>query len=218
MTRALILVEGQTEETFVTELLAPHLAQRDIHIRATILTTKRVKQGPNFKGGVTSYAKVRNDLHRLLGDTNAVLITTMLDYYGLPDDFPGVGNRPAGSGFQRVAHVEQAFRDDIGNRRFLPYLALHEFEAMLFSAPGEISEAFPDIDVSNQLRRIRDQYGSPEEIDEQEPPSRQLLHLIRSYKKTIYGPIVTAEIGLATIRGQCAHFNAWLKRLEALAE
>jgi hypothetical protein len=65
--RALILVEGQTEERFVKDMLAPAFFEKELFFSATILVTKRVKDGPNFKGGVTSFAKFRNDLQRLLG-------------------------------------------------------------------------------------------------------------------------------------------------------
>jgi hypothetical protein len=33
----------------------------------------------------------------------------MVDYYGLPTDFPGLGTRPPGTPAERVAHVEAAF-------------------------------------------------------------------------------------------------------------
>ena len=89
MDRVLILVEGQTEERFIKSILQPHLSAFGVHVEPKIVTTKRVKSGPDFKGGITNFGKVENDIRLLLGDTNAALITTMLDYYGLPSDFPG---------------------------------------------------------------------------------------------------------------------------------
>jgi hypothetical protein len=85
---------------------------------------------------------VKRDLQRLLADTGAERITTMLDYYGLPDDFPGLANRPSGNCYQRVEHVERAFQGDIAHPRFLPYLALHEFEALLFTDPARCDWVF----------------------------------------------------------------------------
>jgi hypothetical protein len=52
MKRALILVEGQTEERFVKQVLLDHLVSVNVGITPTLLTTKVVKSGPNFKGGV----------------------------------------------------------------------------------------------------------------------------------------------------------------------
>ncbi len=64
--RVLILVEGQTEERFVKDVLGPAFFDRKLFFHPTILITKRVKDGPNFKGGVTNFARFRNDAQRLL--------------------------------------------------------------------------------------------------------------------------------------------------------
>jgi len=80
--RVLILVEGQTEERFVKDVLGPAFFERELFLNATILVTKRVKGGPNFKGGVTNYAKFKNDTQRLLNSAGGALVTTMLDYSG----------------------------------------------------------------------------------------------------------------------------------------
>jgi hypothetical protein len=55
MGKVLILVEGQTEEKFVKEVLNPHLNNYGKYLIPTLLRTKIVKSGPNFKGGITSY-------------------------------------------------------------------------------------------------------------------------------------------------------------------
>ena len=79
------------------QVLWDHLLSLDLSITPTLLTTKVVKSGPNFKGGVTSFQKFKSDLRRLLGGATGPLrcVTTMLDYYRLPDDFPGMNDRPA---------------------------------------------------------------------------------------------------------------------------
>jgi len=98
MRRILALVEGQTEEIFVRDVLDPHMARFDACVIPVLLKTKRVKSGGHFRGGVTSTAQVLGDIRRLLGDSNAACVTTILDYYGLPSDFPGTSvdaqNRP----------------------------------------------------------------------------------------------------------------------------
>lgn len=69
MSRVLVVAEGQTEETFVRDVLAPHLFAFGVFLDAKLATTKRVKSGPHFKGGIVSYAKLKDDIRRLLGDT-----------------------------------------------------------------------------------------------------------------------------------------------------
>ena len=139
MTRVLILAEGQTEERFVKDVLNPHFWEIEIDLIPTLATTKRVKSGPDFKGGITEYQKVENDLKRLLGDSDAAAVTTLIDYYNLPGDFPGMATRQPGNSAQRTAHVEMEWKSHIGDLRFQPYLMTHEFEALLFSKPSEIS-------------------------------------------------------------------------------
>jgi hypothetical protein len=126
----LVLVEGSTEEHFVNGVLQPHLwARSSIWLTPTILNTKIVKSGSNFKGGVLSYSQVRRDIDKLLQDRDAVFVTTLIDYYGLPTSFPGMATRPDGTARQRVDHVQRAFASSVAHDRFIPFLALHEFEA-----------------------------------------------------------------------------------------
>src|SRR5215470_11200668 len=127
MSKVLVLVEGQTEEAFVKTVLAPHLTTFNVFPAVTIIATRRRPDRKDFKGGISSYNKIKTDLRPLLNDGSATLVTTMIDYYGLPPDFPGLSNCPNASCHDRVSHIEKAFADDIGQRKFLPYLSLHEF-------------------------------------------------------------------------------------------
>ncbi|AFE07776.1 hypothetical protein COCOR_07852 [Corallococcus coralloides DSM 2259] len=219
MKRILILVEGQTEETFVREVLAPHLLRLGLALIPRLVVTKYVKEGGSFKGGVPQYALVQGDLRRLLGDTGAACVTSMLDYYGLPKDFPGLTTRPQGSCYARVDHVERAFAEDIGHRGFLPHLVLHEFEALLFTDPGQCSISFSTEEIT-KLQAIRANVQSPEEINEHPDtaPSKRVLAVSPGYQKTLHGPLAVMSIGLPAIRAACPHFAQWLSKLEALAE
>src|ERR1043166_9321701 len=106
MKRGLVLVEGQTEERFVNECLVPYLLVRNLALTPTIVRSKRVVVGPDFGEGVRSYSQVLRDLRLLLHDTNASVITTLLDYYALPADFPGMASRSLADARERVEHVE----------------------------------------------------------------------------------------------------------------
>lgn len=220
MKKALILVEGQSEETFVKRIVSPHLWAFNVIAAPTIIATKRVKNGPDFKGGIPRYSRVRKEVLRLLGDSSAALVTTMIDFYGLPDSFPGRANPIGGTALERVAFVEKAFAADIANERFLAYCSLHEFEALLFSSPGKIAEAFAAEHLLANLLAIRNGFASPEDIDDSAAtsPSARLRGLFQQYSKPFYGVLIASRIGLETIRSECAHFHNWLARLEALSE
>jgi hypothetical protein len=219
LSRVLVLVEGQTEETFIRDVLTVHLAPFEIHPTPVLVSTKRSKSGLKFKGGIRHYQKVRRDLSNLLHDRGAVAVTTMIDYYGVPEDFPGLSTQPSGgSCYQRVDYLERALAADLGDSRLLPYLSLHEFEALLFTSPPEIQSAFPNFPVEAPLGAALRLAGSPEEINDgpDTHPSARLEKLLPTYQKTLHGPILAGRIGLEALCERCSHFAAWVRRLESL--
>ena len=74
----------------------------------------------------------------------------------------------------------------------------------------------PDLAVSFQ--GIRDQFASPEEIDDspETAPSKRVASLVAGYQKPLLGIRAALEIGLDAMRRECPHFATWLSRLEAL--
>lgn len=215
MKKVLILVEGQTEEQFVKRILNPHLSNFNIYTEPKIITTKKVKSGPDYKGGIKSHGKVKREINILLKDSSAAVVTTMIDYYHLPPDFPGRDTMPASNCFSRVSYLENEFAKDIDNPKFIPYLQLHEFEALLFSCIAGFKKAFPGHHRESQLRSILKQFNTPEEIDEGNitSPAKRIVNLFPEYKKTIQGILISLEIGIEKIRNKCRHFNEWLERL-----
>jgi hypothetical protein len=216
----LVLVEGQTEERFVKDVLGPEFYALDFFFDPRLLITKRVKHGASFKGGVTTYGKFRNDVMRLLSEAQGRVVTTVIDYYGLPDDFPGMRTRPDGTALARVLHVENEIRRDLGaSPNFLPFLALHEFEAWLFSSPDELPNTLTQPHKRDDFAAIRDAFDGPEQIDEgpQTAPSKRIAQMFPGYRKVLHGPVAAKRIGIETIRAECPHFDAWYRQLEHLA-
>lgn len=219
MKRVFVYVEGQTEETFVRDVLSPYLLQKcEIQLTTTLARTKRTKSGQTFKGGIVSYPQVRRDILNLLRDSNVALVTTMIDYYGLPDDFPGKDALPVGTPYDRVCHLEEAFKNNIGDPRFLPFLVLHEFEALVLVEPAKLGMVLPP--YKDKVPALVGDIGSlpPEEIDEgsETHPAARILRYFPGYQKRLHGPRVVQDIGLDEIRRKCPHFNEWLARLESL--
>ncbi|MDR4499524.1 MAG: DUF4276 family protein [Candidatus Scalindua sp.] len=214
-----MLVEGQTEESFVKRVLQEHLLKYHVSLIPIIVSTKRVKSGPDFKGGIVSYKRIRRDILRLLNDSSAELVTTMFDLYGLPNDFPG-RSEARGAPQEKVRFVEEAFKNDIDNRRLLGYLSLHEFEGLLFSSPSIIARTLNAQDRENEINRIRNSFSSPEEINDnpETAPSKRLLDIFPRYEKVFYGATIAHRIGINTMRSECHHFNEWITVLENLGE
>jgi hypothetical protein len=97
--------------------------------------------------------------------------------------------------------------------RIIPYIQLHEFEALLFSSAAGFEMLFPDI--APQVEQIIRQYPNPELIDDhpQTAPSKRILNLCKKYDKVVDGVAIAEAIGLKTIMQQCPRFNAWLHQL-----
>jgi Domain of unknown function (DUF4276) len=213
--RLLILVEGQTEERFVAELLRDHLLGHDVFVRAKILVTRRDPGGAPHKGGVRSWSQIRHDLTDLLGDSNAAGVTTLIDYYALPEDVPGMADRPSGPAVARVRHVEAAISADLRDRRLRPFLMLHEYEAMLFTDIACWQDWFEDAPIAALKRDV--QGLLPENINETPAgaPSKRIGRYLPDYDKVLHGPDAVRDIGLAAIRAACPHFADWLAWAEA---
>jgi hypothetical protein len=201
MRRLYVLCEGQTEVAFVQEVLREHLAE---HVAA-----------PNLQGHRT-YSKVRKEIHLLLRSADAV-VTTMLDLFKLPQDFPGSEmSLSCDDPLLRVRFLEQKFREDIDDARFVPHLQLHEFEALLMTDLSHLARSYPSRKqaIEELAGRIEKDFPSPEHVNRDMPPSRRILQIVPEYSKTVAGVVTVFDIGLEDIRNKCRHFDAWITSLE----
>lgn len=224
--RLLIHVEGQTEETFVHEVLAPFLVARGYErVSARLLGNARLRAK---RGGIRSWAAVRSDIANHLREDVGAMATLMVDYYALPggaDGWPGRDASVAVSVAQKAAIVEAAIHADlVGSMgigfnalRFTPYVMMHEFEGLLFSDCSAFAEGIGHRALEPQLAAIRAQFDSPEHINDspQTAPSKRLLGLLPEYQKPLHGPIAALSVGIERIRAECAGFNRWINSLTA---
>lgn len=221
--RLYFVVEGWTEEGFVKQTLRPHLSSFNVGAIALVVTTSR-RRGK--RGGLSTYKKAQNDIIRLTKQEKNldVRFTTMFDLYGLRDDFPGYEAAALQDDpYQRVQALEDALADDIDDHRFVPYIQLHEFEALLLSDPGKLgSEFIGSADGITRLATMVSRFPSPEHVNDgsDTAPSKRIIRAIPEYegRKASAGPIVAERIGLSTMRDKCAHFAEWLAKLENLAK
>jgi Domain of unknown function (DUF4276) len=216
--RALIAVEGQTEETFVRDILAPHLETFRVYAQSVVITTKRPASGGKFRGGVSAWAAIRREITQLLRDTSAAAVTTMIDLYGLPQDCPGIDVSRLSAAHHKVALVEAAIAGEINNARFRPYIQLHEFETLMFAAPDVCGSRSDNPAVATTMARAVHSAGEPELVNDgpNTAPSKRILALWPGYLKTVDGPAIVKSVGLQHLRQECPHFGEWLNWLESL--
>ena len=143
MPRLLVHVEGQTEETFVNEVLRPHLLRAGYErVDARLLGNARLR---HHRGGIRGWGGARNDIVQHLKQDHGAIATTMVDFYGLPRtggrSWPGRADAALLGAPEKALRVEEAIAEDIAINmgegfdpsRFVPYVVLHEFEGLLFS-------------------------------------------------------------------------------------
>lgn len=217
------VVEGQTEEAFVTTILTPHLSRRSIRASARCVQTGS-RGDYIYRGGLNLYRQAKTDITAWMREDPEAWLTTMFDLYKLPNDFPGKQDKEhAGSPYERVDALERALSEDLGAPpRFIPYIQLHEFEALLLSDPRKLGMYFDDCpEAIRKLAAMSANHESPELIDEGEEtaPSKRIIAAIPEYAhvKKSAAPMVARYIGLPAMREKCKHFADWLSRLESLA-
>ncbi len=216
MNRIRVLVEGQTERAFIRDILKPYFDSRQIDLHAVMLRRQ---------GGIPQYAKAKDVIVRSLKEDAALICTTMVDFYGMPTDWPGRDQvNHCQNSAEKAGVVECSILEDIagslGNsfnpRRLMPYVQMHEFEALLFSSPKKLSESLGDKKLSSIFLTIRNKFLTPEEINDHYDtcPSRRIEVVFQGFRKTINGITAASQIGLETMRQECPHFNEWITKLE----
>ena len=230
MARLLVHVEGQTEEAFVNKLLAGHLLGKGYEVvSARILGNARLR---NQRGGIRSWPSSRRDIVAHLKEDPSCIATTMVDYYGLPQQgqgaWPGRSALTGPESAGKAMAVERALMDDLvaemgpefDPRRFVPFVIMHEFEGLLFSDCTGFSRGIERPELEAEFRLIRNQFATPEDINDSPDtaPSKRVIDLIPGYRKPLLGVLAATEIGLPRIRQECPHFNEWLVQLESLGQ
>jgi hypothetical protein len=225
MSEIYIVVEGATEQTFVRDVLAPHLVPDGIYLHPA-----RIEK-PGKKGGDIRFTRAMNDICTFIKMREDIYVSTMFDYFRIDSSWPGlqnvrqrIRNGVSLTATNKAEMLETATQNkivealpeyDIENR-FIPYIEMHEFEALLFSDADILSELI-EIDV-NTIREIIEEYSNPEEINDNpdQAPSKRLQRLHNGYRKVAMGKTISEAVGIQTIRSQCPHFNEWLNKFERL--
>jgi hypothetical protein len=224
MSEVVAIVEGETEQTFVRDQLAAHLALSGTTIWAVLPGRHR------NRGGVKRWVVAKADIIRTLREKR--YCTTMFDYYAMPGDWPGRASSKTLPWQERADHVQTKMLADIAAEMgqsfnpkvFLPYVQLHEFEALTFADVEKLASVTAalqnrSVDGHRQkFEQIVKEAGHPEAINDnyETCPSRRIAAIEPGYRKRVHGPITTGRIGLATLREKCDHFAAWVTRLEQL--
>jgi len=85
-----VVVEGESEERFVKDVLCPHFLDnvRGVNVVPITVETGR-KGGRKLKGGVSSFEKIRKDISRVCNEHRSAIVTSMFDLYVFLKDIAG---------------------------------------------------------------------------------------------------------------------------------
>lgn len=218
MRRVVVICEGQTEREFCNSIMSPFFIQQDIIIQAPL-----IKQS---MGGIIGWQSLKKQIEITLATDSTAYVTTFIDYYGLYSRhaFPSWDEAEANvSRNYRMNILENGMLQDISETyryRFIPYIQLHEFEALLFIDYKYYTEQFENSEIRHQseFKKIFEDYENPELINNgpSTAPSKRLMKYIEGYNKPIYGNLMADVIGLNNIRAKCPRFNGWLEQIEAI--
>lgn len=223
-----VLCEGQTEQGFVEEVLKPYLMGQGINsVKSILISTNKKK---NTSGGMCSFTQVHNHLDivdKMYQDSEyeRYVFTTMFDYHALPSSFPGYNeSKIIEDRYQRIEFLENEFSKYENKKRFIPYIQLHEFEALVFCGIEHLPGLYPGCEKRTKiLQDTLADIGNPELINNNPntAPSKRIIKAIEGdKKKNIYhynkpstGKYITKQVGIEALRNKCKHFNDWIEML-----
>ena len=221
MKRLHIIVEGDTEVEFIKNILKPFLIKNGIKN----ISVSKIKHS---KGGLNKYTHLKTDILNCIYQSD-IIVSTMIDYYGLPSDFPEYEQIVStnDTADAKVDKLEEAIKNEINLDKnmdfnnFIPYIQLHEFEALIFSNIEVIKKLYSEREFNySLLDEVIRKFPNPEEINDSidTAPSKRLLSLYKGYNKIIDGNNILSGIGIETIMQKCGRFSGWIGQLIAKFE
>lgn len=215
-----ISVEGQTEESFVKQILAPYFMQKNIFIEPIIVKTKKLANH-SFKGGTISFDKAMSEITKLL-TRKYDIVTTFYDYYGLHKDF--IPENSLKDSYEIIGLIESHMSSHINNKKFIPYIQLHEFESFLFIESDTTVNNLINCNKSilEQIinKALQQANNNPELVNNspETAPSKRILKGFSSYQKIIDGTNICRDLGIQKICEHCPHFNEWISTILSYSE
>ena len=220
MKRLVIIAEGETEESFVNNILCPFFCSKGIYNSIQCFKTK------HSHGGMSKYSYIKKDILNIIYEED-VVVSMMIDFYRLPSDFPGFNDLKVTQTHQEQANLlETRIKKDLEDSQnqlfdnFIPYIQLHEFEALVFASISGIDSLFERSEMDyNGLMNVIQQYPNPEDINNHPDtaPSVRLKKLISGYNKVLHGIDIINTVGMAELLEKCPRFKTWIESMvEAL--
>ena len=224
MKRLYLTVEGQTEAAFASRVLTPHLAELQcLPLSSTFHGLASPSSWSNSPrrasahvwtcfGRYADVAQGRSVVGRSFFDDGRSLFA--------PKRLSGIcGRNGQATGREQANALQQSLATEVGDTRFIPYLQVHEYEALVLVDPRRIASIYEVADAQIEaLCQECSAYPTPEQINDGQHshPKYRIQQRVSDYDENVAGPLLAEDIGLPTLRERCPHFGEWLTRLEQL--
>lgn len=217
MKRLVIIVEGETEESFVNNILCPYFCSKGLYNTIQCFKTK------HSHGGISKYSYIKKDILNTIYEKD-VVVSMMIDFYRLPLDFPGFSDLKATQTHKEQASLlETEIKKDLEDTQkhqfdnFIPYIQLHEFEAVVFASIKGIDILFEREEMDYKgLMNVIEEHPNPEEINNHPATalSMRLKKLIPGYNKVLHGIEIIKTMGMPELLEKCPRFKTWVESME----
>lgn len=202
-----VVCEGQTETDFMKQLNKKYFNKINISLKPVGINDEQKNIGGNI-----SIARVVDFLHK--HSNMHPMLTTFIDFYRLKN-----------KGNKKVSELEEEIKNEFHkdnkyrNKILIPYIQIHETEALWFSDINAI------IQVKNankkqqeDLSKIIEKYKNPEDINDsyETAPSKRLENIFGNYSKVIDGKEISNKISINIFIEKCPRFSKWVNKITNL--
>lgn len=197
-----VVCEGPTEVDFVKKLNKEYFNQKQISLKPIGINEAKKDLGGNISIDRVIHYVTKSPYN---------IVTTLIDYYGIKECKDKTVD-------ELKTELQKQYSNINGwNRIFIPYLQLHETEALLFSNIDSIIKMKNANDEQKeQLYAIQKMYPNPEDINNsvETAPSKRLEKIFLNYRKIIDANRIFSKISIEEIKSKCSNFKMWLSEIE----
>lgn len=186
-----IIFEGKTESYFVKLVLNQYFSKYNIFLK------------PYDLGGNVTTEKIVRYLKRAKNPIK----TTLVDFYGYKN-----------TDEKTVEELENEISSYLSDNYYvLPYIQMHEIEALWFCDINKIGEKMNANSTQlEKLQAIIGTYPNPEDINnsKETAPSKRLELIFVGYDKPSDGAKIAQEIPIELYMEKCPRFKKWINDLK----
>lgn len=216
----------KTELEFVNRILVPYFHSQNEFGHFQAIQIKKSGGGHGFDN-IEHFKNTISPLKSKLSFNNNIIITTLLDYYGINSDkkVPNYSTHIKLNNVDKIIdslefELKKVVEEICPNNNFIPYIQKHEIETFLFANPIA-SFKFENNKIGLAIQEIKNQYTDIEDINSSlhTAPSKRISKVFEEnnskYNKASDAVEMMELAGIDSILNQCTRFKKWIDLLSS---